>query len=949
MDRTVELILPNVFLADVLPGKESSRRLEPHAGSAALCIMWCQILAARGKSVVSIKGRYANGLTVVSVAIVLVLSLLALTLSAAPANAQTPTCASASSDSDGDGWGFENGVSCRVAEGQASGTGTPTCASASSDPDGDGFGFENGVSCRVAEGQTGSDSAAKSVPSADGSVISIVSPAEGATVQADSNSEIEIEASIAFPGEPEQVSTVQSQSLPTNVVLLVESSRVSLDDSCGSRSGLQCSWDSVTDTLQELSRLNGQGHNYRVSVVYQANQRLTDRTQGFVDPATALTQIGSLPSASASSSINIDGGISQAGLSLASEDGAKQIVVLGSTFWLQDTPWPVEAEVAPGITVDFRVIGASGSCPSDSWARQLAEGAGTCSTHGSAFAAVPTFIPPETTSVGGVSTQLPVATHRVTFYHRPLGSNAWQQFNSRIHSGQTGSRFGHDIALPNGTHEVQLRAQREVVVNGIGTPDPATEFSVTRTITVTGSDVADASPEDFRQWLLGLSRSEISTELSFYNGTATLNALSTADDSFGFKDFRLRIPINPFGAQVQSLTGFITTGGGGENSGVDLADVADIGIVRDENGVVIDLIEPSVAVQFDRALDQLDAAERGTLDQFVDFTSGCFASVAEFATAMKTIFLELWGNIDFDYFASKISEILEIRDAFLSDPVAFFEQFLQQIVRAEEYDNNRSRWAGMIVCDLAIGLVSGGVGGVVGRLLQRMPEIRAFSVTSDRGSDSSPTDSCLFGGDSGFDSVDGQLRKIQCISAATRSFQEVDERFSGSTEFSIVAKPDTNFGGTNYNLTGQITQGHNRRSDFEKAYLAPGIAGLPSGQYDRAHLVGVNGTGSEAGQILYATQNFNRSFQSIVELRMQEGFRIATVKGWTLHYDIHALSYPDDVAGGGVLRTVSYDLNFETDEGLVRFMSADGGQSAPSATQAGTTTREFIFVEEEFR
>jgi len=106
-----------------------------------------------------------------------------------PGFAQTavllPDCSSADSDSDGDGFGWENGESCMVIDGQAmqaqtgqcvdtdgdgfgwNGTDTcdptdnalqtvvtlPECVSSASDSDGDGFGWENGESCLAGNGQ----------------------------------------------------------------------------------------------------------------------------------------------------------------------------------------------------------------------------------------------------------------------------------------------------------------------------------------------------------------------------------------------------------------------------------------------------------------------------------------------------------------------------------------------------------------------------------------------------------------------------------------------------------------------------------------------------------------------------------------------------------------------------------------------------------------------------
>lgn len=57
-----------------------------------------------------------------------------------------PLCSSNNTDPDGDGWGWENGVSCRVAD---NGGEVGKCVHTDSDPDGDGWGWEYGATCKV--------------------------------------------------------------------------------------------------------------------------------------------------------------------------------------------------------------------------------------------------------------------------------------------------------------------------------------------------------------------------------------------------------------------------------------------------------------------------------------------------------------------------------------------------------------------------------------------------------------------------------------------------------------------------------------------------------------------------------------------------------------------------------------------------------------------------------
>ena len=956
----------------------------------------------------------------VRLAVALVVALLAVTLSAAPVSGQTPTCVSASSDPDGDGWGWENGATCRVDEQQvsapsSSASQTPTCASASSDPDGDGWGWENGATCRVAVQQVSAPTVTPSTPSSSasqtptcasassdpdgdgwgwengatcrvgeqktdesspdalaavaGEGLSITSPAEGTTVRADADGQIEIEAAISFTGgqEIEGPPIREEQDLPTNVYVIALLDQIGNQYRCsGFRPQAQCAWDAIEDTLHEMVRLNNEGvANYRVKVASVQNQVPTEDTDEYVDPVTALQELGDRPPLGLSVA-DAEVALAVAVRDIRSERGAKQIVVFGHPWWLREYTGAgnLGPDVDPGISVDWRVLAGSGGCAAGSLAAELTTAPGTCSTHGDAGALLPTFVTPETQTIirpGGGTGEF-TADYRVQYFHRELGATDWRSQGTVVTFGESGDLFDRDLALPDGTHEIQLRAVRWQVVNGQLVPDPAaSEFvSPIRTITVVGSNVANATPSDFREWLLGLSSDQIATQLRFSNAGAARVGLPVVGDSFGFNDFRVRIPINPFAVRgsVQSLDGFITTGGGGANSEIDVVQGFDVGVVRNTDGVVTDFVEPDVSTQFDRSIEQLGSFERGTLDQFVAFTRGCFASAAEFAALIKTVFLESWGNIDFAYLAGAIPQILEIRDAFLADPVAFFQQFLQQILRVEEYENDRAQWAGLIVCDLAIGLVTGGAAGVVGKLLQRMPEVRAFSPSSDRGADSSPLDSCLFGGESGLEQLDPQngadrsIARVVCRSNANRGFDEVDTRFAGSTPFTIGSSPSAFLvgGGNIIRATGEIAQGHNRRSDFEKSYPAPRELGLPSNQYDRSHLVGVGGTGTEAGQILYATRNFNRSFQKIVEGQMQRGYKIALARGWKLKYEVTATTHPRELFQGAVLRNISYEVFFETDAGdRVKFMSADGAQSAPDGFTAGETTRDFIFVEPEFR
>ena len=83
---------------------------------------------------------------------------------------------------------------------------------------------------------------------------------------------------------------------------------------------------------------------------------------------------------------------------------------------------------------------------------------------------------------------------------------------------------------------------------------------------------------------------------------------------------------------------------------------------------------------------------------------------------------------------------------------------------------------------------------------------------------------------------------------------------------------------------------------------------------------------------------------------MQRGYKIALARGWKLKYEVTATTHPRELFQGAVLRNISYEVFFETDAGdRVKFMSADGAQSAPDGFTAGETTRDFIFVEPEFR
>lgn len=70
-------------------------------------------------------------------------------LNPAPVYAQNrPVCATTATDTDRDGWGFENGESCQVVNGQTVGAGAarPVCSSNAADGGG-GWGFENGATC----------------------------------------------------------------------------------------------------------------------------------------------------------------------------------------------------------------------------------------------------------------------------------------------------------------------------------------------------------------------------------------------------------------------------------------------------------------------------------------------------------------------------------------------------------------------------------------------------------------------------------------------------------------------------------------------------------------------------------------------------------------------------------------------------------------------------------
>ena len=239
---------------------------------------------------------------------------------------------------------------------------------------------------------------------------------------------------------------------------------------------------------------------------------------------------------------------------------------------------------------------------------------------------------------------------------------------------------------------------------------------------------------DFREWAMGLPSIE-ATQLftfssSFENGVASDIATPLFDSQH-----RLRLVDDL--AVVEERNG----------SGQWTPEIGALLVVRDLTGT-IDGFESAedgdVSSLFDSFLSLLIGSASAVVQQHLDAIDGCFASIAEHAENLKAAFLELWNSESIlAYLAAQWDNIAEIAQIFLEDPAAFTQQFLLDIVRAEEFRaDNYARWAGMVTCDIVLILVTAGAGGAAvstaGRLLSRMPEVRRFRDNANNDASSNP-------------------------------------------------------------------------------------------------------------------------------------------------------------------------------------------------------------------
>ena len=138
-------------------------------------------------------------------------------LLATPISAQIPItqqCIDPASDPDGDGWGYENGMSCRVATNASQSTDTLTTnvtTAACVDTDGDGWGWDGVASCRVAAQIPAQSSVQSPAQSSDQSRECVDSDGDGWGWNGVASCLVSIQ-----PPEQIQEPTVQAPSANTN-------------------------------------------------------------------------------------------------------------------------------------------------------------------------------------------------------------------------------------------------------------------------------------------------------------------------------------------------------------------------------------------------------------------------------------------------------------------------------------------------------------------------------------------------------------------------------------------------------------------------------------------------------------------------------------------------------------------------------------------------------------
>ena len=265
---------------------------------------------------------------------------------------------------------------------------------------------------------------------------------------------------------------------------------------------------------------------------------------------------------------------------------------------------------------------------------------------------------------------------------------------------------------------------------------------------------------DFRTWVVGLPIIE-ATQLFTYSSRFEDGVSSEIATPLFDSRHRLRI--------LNDVAIIETSSGPGQWD----MEVGALFVLR-SGGEIVGFQTPEngdVASLFDNLLELLVSSASIVVQTYVGALNGCNASIQEHADDLKEAFLELWNAESIlSYLADQWAKIQTIKEAFETDPLAFTEQFLSEIVRAEEFNSApRGEWAGLIVCDIAIAIVLAGAGGAAfssaGRLFSRIDEIRAFRNNRDNNSDSSPNSSLCNSFPTGTQvrMADGSLQPIEHV------------------------------------------------------------------------------------------------------------------------------------------------------------------------------------------
>jgi len=346
------------------------------------------------------------------------------------------------------------------------------------------------------------------------------------------------------------------------------------------------------------------------------------------------------------------------------------------------------------------------------------------------------------------------------------------------------------------------------------------------------------------------------------------------------------------------------------------------------------------------ALEAFLGADRAAAPWVVwNFVNGCASVVTDIAGSLEAAFIELWESEDIvQYLTLKWDQFGAIPDALEHNPAAFFEQFLRGIVRLDLLAENPAEWAGVITCEIAVGMIPG-VGGARFAGLFRAFENPRRALDDFRAANPNDPDApigCAPERVVGNGCGSSYPRTTTSLDPNVRSVDRIRVEGVGVRSVDVSAEPVVWKGlpawEYHFEIDGWV-QPSTKRTGLEEDLTLASQHNAEPGTFDRSHLSGSGGMGHEVNLTLHAPKAFNRAggFMRNVEICLQRGQKIAEANGWELRYSVSAVAYPSNEFSSMALRSVEYRADYVLADGSVvgQYLHAVGNVSVPKLNSAG--------------